>query len=224
MNKLPSVAQSFSETLSPWHITVLCSACSLRTFGRCRECDNVHTSLAPFTPLGLLISCRVWYPSFLKVRSFAHSTRSSDLISKEGQSLTAFSTLFHVEEWGQAPPACVYYNSCITIHTYMTYFFVCLVQERRLFSLPCWVQDWSGKERGFWTIIERLRGKLSYKYLYTVSVYNLKCAHLKVLLICFLQAATATANSDLPSTHPIRLGLALNYSVFYYEIMNSPER
>ncbi|KAM3324182.1 14-3-3-like protein GF14 iota isoform X3 [Capsicum chacoense] len=38
------------------------------------------------------------------------------------------------------------------------------------------------------------------------------------------EAATATANSDLPSTHPIRLGLALNYSVFYYEIMNSPER
>ncbi|XP_059281032.1 14-3-3-like protein GF14 iota [Lycium ferocissimum] len=38
------------------------------------------------------------------------------------------------------------------------------------------------------------------------------------------EAATATANSDLPSTHPIRLSLALNYSVFYYEIMNSPER
>ncbi|KAH0991331.1 hypothetical protein GBA52_002814 [Prunus armeniaca] len=34
----------------------------------------------------------------------------------------------------------------------------------------------------------------------------------------------STANTDLPSTHPIRLGLALNFSVFYYEIMNSPER
>ncbi|TQD87194.1 hypothetical protein C1H46_027229 [Malus baccata] len=39
-----------------------------------------------------------------------------------------------------------------------------------------------------------------------------------------MDAASATANKDLPSTHPIRLGLALNFSVFYYEIMNSPER
>ncbi|KAF3431568.1 hypothetical protein FNV43_RR26299 [Rhamnella rubrinervis] len=37
-------------------------------------------------------------------------------------------------------------------------------------------------------------------------------------------AASSTASTDLPSTHPIRLGLALNFSVFYYEIMNSPER
>ncbi|KAF8021405.1 hypothetical protein BT93_G1749 [Corymbia citriodora subsp. variegata] len=38
------------------------------------------------------------------------------------------------------------------------------------------------------------------------------------------EAASSTANTELPSTHPIRLGLALNFSVFYYEIMNSPER
>lgn len=39
-----------------------------------------------------------------------------------------------------------------------------------------------------------------------------------------LQTATTAAEGDLPPTHPIRLGLALNFSVFYYEIMNSPER
>lgn len=39
-----------------------------------------------------------------------------------------------------------------------------------------------------------------------------------------LQTASTTAESDLSPTHPIRLGLALNFSVFYYEIMNSPER
>ncbi|XP_041457042.1 14-3-3 family protein artA-like isoform X1 [Lytechinus variegatus] len=38
------------------------------------------------------------------------------------------------------------------------------------------------------------------------------------------KSASEIAGSGLPPTHPIRLGLALNFSVFYYEIMNSPDR
>jgi len=35
--------------------------------------------------------------------------------------------------------------------------------------------------------------------------------------------AHAVAEKDLAVTHPIRLGLALNYSVFQYEVLQSPE-
>ncbi|EGR33251.1 hypothetical protein IMG5_058070 [Ichthyophthirius multifiliis] len=38
------------------------------------------------------------------------------------------------------------------------------------------------------------------------------------------QKASDIANKDLNTTHPIRLGLALNFSVFYYEVMNDPSK
>ena len=38
------------------------------------------------------------------------------------------------------------------------------------------------------------------------------------------QDAFDISKSSMQPTHPIRLGLALNFSVFYYEIMSSPDK
>lgn len=38
------------------------------------------------------------------------------------------------------------------------------------------------------------------------------------------QDAFEISKSKMQPTHPIRLGLALNFSVFYYEILNAPDK
>lgn len=38
------------------------------------------------------------------------------------------------------------------------------------------------------------------------------------------QQAFDISKGEMQPTHPIRLGLALNFSVFYYEILSNPDK
>jgi len=62
-----------------------------------------------------------------------------------------------------------------------------------------------------------------YRYLAEFATGNDRKEASESSLVAY-KAASDIATTELPSTHPIRLGLALNFSVFYYEILNSPER
>jgi len=61
-----------------------------------------------------------------------------------------------------------------------------------------------------------------YRYLAEVSTSANRSDVAKRSLDSYEQARDIA--KDLPPTHPIRLGLALNFSVFYYEILNDPTR
>ncbi|CAL1572780.1 unnamed protein product [Knipowitschia caucasica] len=62
-----------------------------------------------------------------------------------------------------------------------------------------------------------------HRYLAEFTVGNDRKESAENSLVAY-KAASDIAMIELPSTHPIRLGLALNFSVFYYEILNSPDR
>lgn len=56
------------------------------------------------------------------------------------------------------------------------------------------------------------------------SVYPFLCAEIIEDSQKAYQDAYDESKDKMDPTHPIRLGLALNFSVFYYEIVNSPEK
>jgi hypothetical protein len=62
-----------------------------------------------------------------------------------------------------------------------------------------------------------------YRYLGEVQVGAAREATVKKSEDAYVRAMTL-AMAEMTPTHPIRLGLALNFSVFYYEMANSPDR
>jgi 14-3-3 protein epsilon len=62
-----------------------------------------------------------------------------------------------------------------------------------------------------------------HRYLAEFAAGNARKEAAENSLIAY-KSASDIAVTELPPTHPIRLGLALNFSVFYYEILNSPDR
>ncbi|XP_063055035.1 tyrosine 3-monooxygenase/tryptophan 5-monooxygenase activation protein, beta polypeptide like [Engraulis encrasicolus] len=62
-----------------------------------------------------------------------------------------------------------------------------------------------------------------YRYLAEVAVGEEKASIIGNSQEAYKQAFDIS-KAEMQPTHPIRLGLALNFSVFYYEILNSPEQ
>ncbi|GCC23900.1 14-3-3-like protein [Chiloscyllium punctatum] len=62
-----------------------------------------------------------------------------------------------------------------------------------------------------------------YRYLSEVALGDHRNETIKCAEQAY-QSAFEISKTDMSSTHPIRLGLALNFSVFFYEILNCPTR
>ncbi|CAN1340840.1 14-3-3-like protein B (Fragment) [Linum perenne] len=56
------------------------------------------------------------------------------------------------------------------------------------------------------------------------TMLSYKAAQLGFMLFFYCIFSKETAAADLAPTHPIRLGLALNFSVFYFEILNQSDK
>lgn len=62
-----------------------------------------------------------------------------------------------------------------------------------------------------------------YRYLAEVATGDRRTTVVEDSQLAY-QNAFEVSKSEMQPTHPIRLGLALNFSVFYYEILNSPDK
>jgi 14-3-3 protein epsilon len=68
---------------------------------------------------------------------------------------------------------------------------------------------------------QKMRGDY-FRYIAEIAAGEAKTTAAKEAADSYAEASNL-ADAELPVTHPIRLGLALNRSVFYFEILNVPE-
>ncbi|CAI0451113.1 unnamed protein product [Linum tenue] len=98
------------------------------------------------------------------------------------------------------------------------------VEERNLLSVA--YKNVIGARRASWRIISSIEQKEESRgnedHVSIIKDYRSKIETEKIHI--FFSLVQDIALADLAPTHPIRLGLALNFSVFYYEILNSPDR
>ncbi|CAN1340846.1 14-3-3-like protein B (Fragment) [Linum perenne] len=112
------------------------------------------------------------------------------------------------------------------------------VEERNLLSVA--YKNVIGSLRAAWRIVSSIEQKEEgrntseskvfylkmkgdyHRYLAEFKVGDERKAAAEDTMLSY-KAAQETAAADLAPTHPIRLGLALNFSVFYFEILNQSE-
>lgn len=75
--------------------------------------------------------------------------------------------------------------------------------------------EWWWHKQTWWNLVFFPLPHLLFSFLCEAIIGSSKDAY---------QQALDLSSAEMAPTHPIRLGLALNYSVFYYEIANSPEK
>ncbi|CAI0421995.1 unnamed protein product [Linum tenue] len=99
------------------------------------------------------------------------------------------------------------------------------VEERNLLSVA--YKNVIGSLRAAWRIVSSIEqkeeGRRNDEHAVLVKDYRSKI-ETELSAVCVWLCLKDIALADLAPTHPIRLGLALNFSVFYYEILNSSEK
>merc|ERR1711939_995351 len=108
------------------------------------------------------------------------------------------------------------------------------VEERNLLSVA--YKNVIGARRASWRIVSSIEGKeesegICEDILKVLDDHLIKSAESGESKVFYHKMKgdyhrylAEFASSELPPTHPIRLGLALNFSVFYYEILSSPDK